>query len=170
LGYFNRSIEVSVDEEEGGLLRLHGTLKDRRLGEDLHGFEVDMLINVWDGEIIEIEGRMPFRPMEECVEGLKALDGLLGTKILPGFSDLVKQTVGSNRGCTHLASLVMNMGNTSVQGRGAFVRKNFQDMDVQADTMRAYSEQLGMIDSCICWRQDGPLVSMWEQQNDGGQT
>jgi hypothetical protein len=170
LDYFKRSIEVRVDEEEGGLLRLHGKLRDRRLDEDLHGFDVMMLVNVWDGEILEIEGAMPARPLEECVEGLKTLQGLKGAKILPGFSDFVKQTVGSNRGCVHLASLIMNMGNTSVQGRGAYVRKNFEDLDVRANTMKSYSEQLGMIDSCICWREDGPLVRMWKQQNDGGQT
>lgn len=162
MDYFKRSVEVEVEEEPEGMLRLHGKLYDRRLGDDLHHIEVVMLINVLDGEILEIEGRMPRRPMEECVEGLKALEGLIGAKILPGFSDFVKSTVGSNRGCVHLASLVMNMGNVSVQGRGAFVRKNFADMDLRTNTMRAYSEQLGMIDSCVCWREDGPLVRMWK--------
>jgi hypothetical protein len=163
---FKRSIEVQVDEEEGGHLRLHGTLKDVRLGQDLHGFEVMMLVDVVDGEILEIEGTMPVHPLEECAEGLKSLEELVGVKILPGFSDIVKQTVGSNRGCFHLASLVMNMGNTSVQGRGAFIRKNLKDEYALTDSLKEHGEKLGIVDSCVCWREDGPLVSRWKSQDE----
>ena len=155
---FERSIDIEVVEENENI-RVRGALADGRLEEGLHRLEVEMLVSVMDGEILEISGSMPEVPMEECAEGLRALDELLGAKIMPGFTDLVKRTVGSNNGCTHLASLVMNMGNVSVQGRGAFVRKHFPDEESSMAAMRHAARDLELLDSCVCWREDGPILS-----------
>jgi len=154
---FRRSIDIEVGEEDGNI-RVNGTLTDGRLGEGLHRLEVEMLVSVMDGEILEINGSMPEVPMEECSEGLRALDEVLGVKIMPGFTDLVKRTVGSNKGCTHLASLLMNMGNASVQGRGAFVRRHSPDEESSMSAMRHAARDLELIDSCVCWGEDGPIL------------
>lgn len=167
---FNRSIEVVVEEAGEDTLRLKGSLRDKRLGEDLHGIDVEMVVSAWDGEIKEISGSFPIRPMEECVEGLAALEEIVGAHIAPGFSDFVKKTVGSNRGCSHMAALIMNMGNTSIQGRGAYLRKNVPDDRMRMLAMQHNAEQLGLIDSCVSWREDGPLVSRWrEEVKDAGE-
>ena len=159
---FSRSIEIAV-ADEGENLRISGKLLDKRLGEDLHGIETEMLVSVLDGEILDIKAGMPVFPLEECTEGLKPLEELRGRQIKPGFTEMVKSTVGSSLGCTHLASLIMNMANVSVQGRGAFVRMRFADEAEMILAMERNAMELGLIDSCVCWREDGPIVRRWRQ-------
>jgi len=162
---FSRSIEIAV-ADEGENLRISGKLLDRRLGEELHGIETEMLVSVVDGEILDIKAAMPAFPLEECTEGLKPLEELRGKQVKPGFTEMVKSAVGSNRGCTHLASLVMNMANVSVQGRGAFIRKRFPDEAERMFAMERTTMELGLIDSCVCWREDGPIIRRWRQAKE----
>jgi len=165
---FSRSIDIEV-EEEGEGLRIKGKLSDRRSGEDLHGIEAEMLVTVWDGEIKAISGSMPASPMQECAQGLESLQALTGISIKPGFSDVVKNTVGSNRGCSHLAALVMNMGNVSVQGRGAYLRKHIEDEKEARSAIAETGKELGLIDSCVCWREDGPIMRRWREREQQGE-
>lgn len=157
---FNRSISVDVDDD-GDRLRLTGRLDDTRDGTPLHGIEVVMIMSVYSAEIVEITGSMPVRPMEECLTGLDSLQLLVGHEIKPGYSDLVKGTIGSRVGCTHLAALMMNMGNTSVLGRYAFMRRHVTDERQRAGMMLESAEHYNLVNSCVCWHEDGPLVSRW---------
>jgi hypothetical protein len=108
---------------------------------------------------------MPTWPLEDCLRGLESLDELVGERIVPGFSNLVKTTVGSNRGCTHLAALVMNMGNVSVQGRGAYLRKHVPENASRDRAMAQSAQELGLIDSCVSWREDGPIMRRWREEH-----
>ncbi len=164
---FNRKIDVEAFDE-GELLRLRGTLADRRLGEPLHGLEVEMLVTVWDGEIKQITGSMPRWPLEECKRGLESLQELVGARVEPGFSEFVRQTVGSNRGCSHLAALVMNIGNVCIQGRGAYLRKHVPENAERDRTMARFAQDLGLLDSCVAWREDGPIVRRWREEHPEG--
>ena len=158
---FQRNISVEVFDE-GENLRLVGRLDDTRLGAPLHSIEVELLMTVWEGEILEIKGSFPVRPMEECVEGLGSLQALVGAKIQPGFSELVQKNVNSRVGCSHLGALMMTIGNTSVQGRGGYMRKHMPDEKVAA-TMLEFSERLNLLNSCVGWREDGPLMKRWRE-------
>jgi len=160
---FNRSIQIAVDEE-GENIRINGSLLDKRLGEDLHGIEAEMLVSFQDGEILEIKADMPAFPLEECRESLQSVDELRGLQIKPGFTETVKNSVGSKRGCTHLASLVMNMANVSVQGRGAYIRRRFPDEAMRMYAMEQTTAQFGLIHSCVCWGEDGPIIRRWRRQ------
>ena len=165
---FNRNIDVEVEEAEDATLLLTGRLEDRRFGGGLHVMEVRMSVAVEDGTILEIDASMPTAPIAECVEALAVVKGLEGVAIKPGFSDKVKQVVGSRWGCTHLASLIMNMGNVSVQGRAAYARKNFGE-EQAGERLEKYSEELGLFDSCVCWREDGPVVKRMRAQRERAQ-
>ena len=163
MGLFQRDISVGVEEEEEGVILLRGRLADRRVGEDLHVMEAEMRVSVLDGTILGITASMPVAPMEECREALSTVGGLQGEVIQPGFSDRVKGLVGSRWGCSHLASLIMNMGNVSVQGRAAYARKNFDERQA-ARRLEETAGQLGLLDSCVCWREDGPVVRRFREQ------
>ena len=165
MSLFDRKITVDI-VEEGDRLRMHGSLQDTRSGVALHHIEVDMLMSVWSGEIEEISGAMPNHPLEECVEALASLQELLGQRIVPGFSEIVKNKVGRATGCTHMASLIMNMGNASVQGRGAYLRTHMTGQQ-ESEAMKSYADDLHLLDSCVCWREDGPLMTRW--RNEQGQ-
>lgn len=164
---FNRSIEVDAFDE-GENMRIVGRLLDKRLGEPLHGLEVEMIVTVFDGVIKDVSGSMPTWPMEECKQGIESLQELIGAKIAPGFSDFVRRTVGSNRGCTHLAALVMNIGNTCIQGRGAYLRKHVPDNAERDRAMAQSAQELGLLDGCVSWREDGPIVRRWREEHPEG--
>jgi len=161
--FFKRYIEISVIDD-GDRLRIKGSLKDCRFGDTLHEIDAFIIINPWDGEIKEINGHMKTLPLEECVKGLETLKELVGVSIKPGFTDIVKNTVGSSRGCTHLATLVTNMGNVSVQGRSAYSRMKITDENTRLNIIRSNVKNLGLINSCVSWREDGPIVRKLRRQ------
>lgn len=161
---FNRSINVEVEEENGGVIRLKGKLHDTQGGKTIHEIEAKMSVRVTDGEIVKIEGKMPQVPMDECEKALKTLQNLRGKRIRPGYGKLVRQSIGSNEGCVHLASLLLTMGNVSVQGSATYVRERISDEKETDALMRKVAEELNLLNSCICWREDGPIVRDWEKR------
>jgi hypothetical protein len=166
LALFKRSIDVTVEDEDGDL-RISGRLADQRFGEDLHIIEAEVLVGVADGLIKRITASMPTIPMEDCKLALQTVSELEGAEIKPGFSDLVRRIVGSSRGCSHLAALLMNIGNVSVQGRAAFVRKYAPSEALAAARMLEQVEQLGILNSCVCWAEDGPIMKRWRERQKG---
>ncbi len=124
-----------------------------------------MMVRTWNAEITEISGSMPQQPLEECLLGLESLSELIGSRIVPGFSEFVRSSVGSSRGCTHLAALIMNMGNVSVQGRGAYLRKHIPETEARDRALAQGAQELGLIDSCVSWREDGPIVRRWLEEH-----
>ncbi len=163
MSLFKRSIEIEVEETGDSDLLVKGKLKDIREGETLHEIEAEMVVSVFDGKIKDIIGAMPTIPLKECHLGLKSIEQLNGATIKPGFTEMVRQAVGSSAGCTHLASLVVNMGNVSVQGRGAYMRKHFPEYSIENEAVRKVMEigmrELGLFNSCVCWTEDGPILS-----------
>ncbi len=163
MSLFKRSIEIEVEEAGNSDIIIKGKLSDHRSSEILHKIEAEMVVSVFDGKIKEIRGSMPVIPMEECRTGIRPLARLMGAEIKPGFTETVRKTVGSSDGCTHLASLITNMGNVSVQGRGAYVRKHYPSLYPGSEGTNKIIEigikQLGLLNSCVCWRKDGPIMS-----------
>ncbi len=162
---FVRNIHVEA-LEEGPNLRLLGRLEDVRSGEFLHVMEVDLLFALADASILDIRGSMPQVPLTDCRMALATLDRLIGERMVPGFSDLVRATIGGPQGCSHLAALITNMGNTSVQGRGAVVRKLAPTDEVAIEIYRSQASQLNLPGSCISWRPDGPLASRFKRSEE----
>ena len=62
------------------------------------------------------EATMPHHPREECLEVLPWIRNLEGLEIASGYSVKVKKAIGGIRGCAHLTSLVIAMGESAVQG------------------------------------------------------
>ncbi|OPY92843.1 MAG: hypothetical protein A4E73_00721 [Syntrophaceae bacterium PtaU1.Bin231] len=157
MALFRRGIDIEV-EEEGEILRIKGRLADERFAEDLHIIEAEMLVSAVDGVILDISASLPHTPLDECRNARSAVEKLQGVTIKPGFSDLVRRVLGSPEGCIHLANLVTNMGNVSVQGRAAYAHRHPQKGET-AKRMLENAEQLGLINSCVSWREDGPILA-----------
>ncbi len=162
---FVRNVNVEA-LEEGPNLRLQGRLEDRRAGEFLHVMEVDMLFALADATILDIRGSMPQVPLPDCRLALETLEQLVGERMVPGFSDFVRTTIGGPQGCSHLAALITNMGNTSVQGRGAVVRKLAPTDEIAIEIYRSQASQLNLAGSCISWREGGPLASRFKRSEE----
>ncbi len=159
---FTREITLKTRAGEGGRLVIAASLRDHRLGEPIHYIDVEAEVGIADGQIHAIRGEMPHIPHEDCRLALKRLDLLVGERIVPGFSDLVRGVVGSGEGCTHLSVLVMNLGNVSVQGRAAYAHAMLGEPEARR-MIAAQAEELGLPGSCITWRADGPIMRRFRE-------
>lgn len=98
MGIFSRHIEIEIDEDPEGRVFLTGTLKDTRLGQPVHHMVVRAAVDLVDGHIHSLEGEMPHVPFEDCRHALLTLERLVGEEIKPGFTQLVRDVVGSSEG------------------------------------------------------------------------
>ncbi len=158
MGIFQRRIEFEVDEDPEGRVLLAGTLRDTRLGQPVHHIVVRAAVVLADGRIHSLEGEMPHVPFEDCRCALRTLERLVGERIVPGFTQLVRDVVGSPEGCSHLAVLVTNLGHVSVQGRGALLVHRLGGDERAVRLMREQAFRLGIMGGCYAWREDGPLM------------
>lgn len=158
-----RTIEVEVTEEDANL-RLKGKLVDLKRGLPHHGINVDMLVSVMNGEILEISGEAYEHPLPDCARAPESLELLKGELIGRGYTKMVYRTVGSNIGCKHLAALLLSMGNTFMQASISFVQKHFPDKKMLGEIYKANSDRVGFQDSCIAWREGGDATKLYDPE------
>jgi len=158
MSIFKREISFDIDEDGEGRLSITGTLRDTRLAQPIHVIVVRAEVGLEDGRIHSLEGEMPHIPREDCHHALQTLSRLVGERIEPGFTQLVREVVGSPQGCSHLAVLVTNLGHASVQGRGALVMSKTGGDEEALRFVRKQAVDLGIMGNCYAWREDGPLM------------
>jgi hypothetical protein len=105
------------------------------------------------GMVIEqAEATMPHHPREECPEVLPWIRKLEGLEIAPGYSTKVKKTIGGVKGCAHLTSLVIAMGEAAVQGYWTAYVAETRKSGLPEQTIKKF------INTCHLWKEDGPIV------------
>lgn len=164
---FKREISLEVEPGDEGSIRISGTLHDTRLDRPIHIMTVEAEVSLDSGRILSLRGEMPHVPREECREALRSLERLVGERIEPGFTQLVREVVGSAQGCSHLAVLVTNLGNVSVQGRGAVAVAGLGEEEARRALMRL-GEAIGLPGSCVVWREDGPIMRYLKREGESG--
>jgi hypothetical protein len=95
---------------------------------------------------------MPHHPREECTEVLPWIRKLEGLEIAPGYSMKVKKIVGGVKGCAHLTSLVISMGESAVQGYWTAYVEETRKTGLPEQTIKKF------INTCHLWKEDGPIV------------
>ena len=105
------------------------------------------------GMLIEqAEATMPHHPRKECPEVLPWIQNLEGLEIAPGYSMKVKRIIGGTKGCAHLTSLVIAMGESAVQGYWTAYGMERRKMGLREQTIKKF------INTCHLWKEDGPIV------------
>ena len=160
---FTREIKLQTRQGEEGRIIVTASLRDHRFGKPIHYIDVEAEVSAADGTIFAMRGDMPHIPHGECRAALARLQLLVGERIVPGFSDLVRKVVGSAEGCSHLSALVMNLGNVSVQGRAAYAQGLLGEEEARR-VMAAQARELGLPGSCVTWREDGPIMRRWREE------
>jgi hypothetical protein len=102
--------------------------------------------------IEEAEATMPHHPREECPDVLPWFRNLEGLEIAPGYSMKVKKAIGGIRGCAHLTSLVIAMGESAVQGYWAAYEAENKKKGLREQTIKKF------INTCHLWKEDGPIL------------
>ena len=168
LPFHVRTIRIDAVETAGGsaapsALLVRGTLEDRRPqgvpdwvqhdGEVIHYMEVTLTVTWPDLVVSAIDGAMRTFPHPGvCPDALPPLQSLVGVAVGRGFTRAVNERIGRERGCTHVAALILAMGPVVRQGAGA------------AFGFAAPGDPDGtpwFVNSCQAWREGGPLHRSW---------
>lgn len=103
-------------------------------------------------KIEQAEAAMPHHPREECTEVLPWIRNLEGLEVAPGYTMKVKRAIGGIKGCAHLTSLVIAMGESAVQGYWAAYGAERGKTGLPEQTIKKF------INTCYLWKEDGPIV------------
>jgi hypothetical protein len=81
-------------------------------------------------------------------------------EIAPGYSTKVKKVIGGAKGCAHLTSLVIAMGESAVQGYWAAYGTESRRKGLSEQTIKKF------INTCHLWKEDGPIVKALRQTSE----
>ena len=120
-----RTIRVEAAEDGDDHLLVTGTLVDERPrgGEKwfgvegprvIHHMQLGLRVRRPDLVITEVRGGMEAHPYRVCPDAVPTLQRLVGASVSQGFTRVVNERLGRQRGCAHLTALVHAM-----QERGA---------------------------------------------------
>jgi hypothetical protein len=140
---------------EGGLIDHRYRPKQNEAHEEselVHHMVIRLKVKGPEMLIEQAEATMPHHPREECPEVLPSIRNLEGLKIAPGYSMKVKRVIGGIRGCAHLTSLVIAMGESAVQGYWAAYGADRKRVGLREQTIEKF------INTCHLWKEDGPIV------------
>lgn len=157
-----RKIEINTFDLDDHRILVEGELEDTRRPPSSEESETGpflvhhLIARIWvqgpDLTISAVDAEMKRIPRQECPEVLRAVQKLVGIKIITGFTQKVKDLIGNVRGCSHLTNLFLTLGPVAVQGYWAAYgrRPGARSLDNPAISR--------VINSCHVWRKDGPLV------------
>ena len=158
-----RKIAINTFDLDEHRILVEGELEDTRRPpssaeeSETGPFLVHHLVaRIWvqgpDLTISAVDAEMKRIPRQECPEVLPAVQKLVGLKIITGFTQKVKDLIGSVKGCSHLTSLFLTLGPAAVQG--------YWSAYGRGDEARALDNPAvsRVVDSCHVWRRDGPYV------------
>ncbi len=153
---FNRKKNVDIHLDNGFITVV------AHMADNYHEMEVTLDITIPGMVITDIRGRMIRIPHERCADGLTALPHAVGLEIKKGLTLRMEEAIGGKDGCTHMTNLVMEACHASVQGQYLSLRERFGDLlDEMTPAERAkwfMTTQPQMIDSCVAYRHDAPLI------------
>jgi hypothetical protein len=166
-----RTITTTTYRVDDETIMMEGVLNDDRLIQSysmakgtvidpgvVHAITIRLLIRGAGMIIDDVEVEITHVPREACRETLEALKPLIGQRIAPGFTELIKKTFGGARGCAHQNALLLAMASAAVQG--FWTNRAGKPLSIQE--ARKMDPRF-LIDTCWVWRADGPLVKELEK-------
>ncbi len=146
----------------GHYILVEGSLIDQRYhsrqsepveeSELVHHMVIRMKVKGPEMLIEQAEAEMAHHPRKECPEVLPWFRNLEGLEIAPGYSMKVKRVIGGTKGCAHLTSLVIAMGESAVQGYWAAYGAERRKIGLREQTIKKF------INTCHLWKEDGLIV------------
>jgi len=120
--------------------------------ELVHHMVIQLKVKGPGMEIEKAEAAMPHHPRKDCPEVLPSIRNLEGVRIAPGYTMKVKRIIGGVKGCAHLTSLVIAMGESAVQGYWAAYGAERAKSGLREETIKKF------INTCHLWREGGPIL------------
>lgn len=126
----------------------------------VHHMVIQLKVKGPEMVIEQAEATMPHSPRKECPEVLPWIRKLEGLEITPGYSRKVKKIIGGVKGCAHLTSLVIAMGESAVQGYWTAYVSETKKADLPEQTIKKF------INTCHLWKEDGPIVKELQETSE----
>jgi len=168
-----RKIEIRTFPVENSQVIVEGWLRDERLmpgytweGKErppglVHWMGVRLLIGDWPLTILDAEAEMRQTPHEQCPTVQDTVKKVIGTSILAGFSNEIRERLGGIEDCSHMTHLILAMGPAALHGFWA------QQTREPRPVPRTREEFVGLpllVNSCLLWREGGPLLQEMEKR------
>ena len=156
-----REISIQTSDLGDQSILVEGSLIDHRYrperdktdeSELVHHMVIRLKVKGPGMLIEQAEAAMPHHPREECPEMLPSIRNLEGLEIAPGYTMKVKRAIGGVKGCAHLTSLVIAMGESAVQGYWAAYEAERRRSGLREQTIKKF------VNTCHLWKEDGPIV------------
>lgn len=123
--------------------------------------EVTLHVSLPDFVIRAVEGRMDTVPYPAvCPDAVPPLQSLVGVSVARGFTRAVNERIGRERGCTHVAALILAMGPVVRQGAVAASTSPGSASGGGGDP-DAGADRPWFLNSCHAWRDGGRLHAEW---------
>ena len=108
-------------------------------------------ITVNDGlEIVDVEAATDAHPYPPCAEITPDYRRMIGTRIRPGWTGIVRERLGDTRGCTHQTRLLQELAVVAIQTVVTVLVREGRFGDPH--------RRPPQIDSCHALSSDGPVV------------
>jgi len=150
-----------VDEDH---LLVEGVLKDdrtkvsrRSTGElipagTIHHMVIRLLLKLPSLGIEDLEVEIISAPYPDCLETCEVMNEIKGVSISSGFSKKVRSMAGGPRGCAHLVSLLLAMGQAAFQGFWTHESTDANQEGIYSEERLRFLEG-----TCWAWRKGGKL-------------
>lgn len=155
-----RRIELNGYEREDGLWDIEGHLVDTKAYEFRNHFRGEIapgvpIHDMWmrltiDDKLVihEVDACTDYSPFPSCPEVAINYQTLIGMRIGPNWTDVVRQKMGLTGGCTHLFELLRPLATVAIQ----------TIMPLRKRDQRDPAKRPPLLDSCYGWRADGEAI------------
>jgi hypothetical protein len=163
----HRQIEMRAYQRKDGLLDIEGRVIDTKseafwgplsteglpAGQPIHDLAIRLVV---DDTLLVIEAiaTSDATPFSVCKEASGTLSGLVGHRIGPGWTRVVKEQLRGSKGCTHLMELLGPMATTAIQAIWPLTKVRPTKVDADGKPLK--------IDSCYAYSSDRMVVQqLW---------
>lgn len=157
----HRQIDLRGYRRSDGLYEIEGRVVDtktyairieertRAAGDPIHDMSVRMIVDE-DLVVRDIIAVMDAWPHDACSGAASAMSAMVGRRIKPGWTMLVKETLGGPGSCTHLRELLLPMATAAYQTLSSVRQARPDEVDDAGKPVR--------IDSCYAYAAHRDIV------------
>lgn len=168
-----RQIELRAYQRKDGLLDIEGRVVDTKSapffgplskeglppGDPIHDLAIRLVV---DDTLLIMDAiaTSDATPFPVCKEASSTLSGLIGHRIGPGWTKIVKEQLRGSKSCTHLMELLGPMATTAIQAIWPLTRVRPTKVDASGKPLK--------IDSCYAYSSERVVVQqLWPQHYTG---
>jgi hypothetical protein len=160
-----RQIDMRGYRRSDGLFEVQGTVTDRKpydlealdggrstpAHEPIHDMGVRLVFDA-DLTVRAVQTFTAAAPYRDCPEGGRALQALVGVRMVSGWSRTVRSLLGGATACTHLMELLIPLGTVAHQSLSFLYRSQPERVDADGRPLK--------IDSCYAYGAERELVRL----------